>query len=294
MTRRRWTAILAAALVAGLLAGTRGEPARAAVQASPSRIVSLVPAVTEMLFAMGAGPAVVAVSSFDRFPPEAARLPKVGALLDPDFERVLSLRPDLVVIYGSQTDLATRLTRASIPHFSYRDSTLGDLFATMRQVGVRVGRAVNAERLAASIERDLEAVRTRVSGRARPRTALIFDREPGSLRGMYASGGRGFLHDLLSIAGGENVFGDVARDGLQVTSELLLARRPEIIIELVPSEGWPEARIARERALWTTLSSIPAVRSGRIHILADSSLSIPGPRVARAAAVFAAALHGER
>jgi iron complex transport system substrate-binding protein len=133
-----------------------------------------------------------------------------------------------------------------------------------------------------------------VSGRARPRTALIFNREPGSLRGMYASGGRGFLHDLLSIAGGDNVFGDVARDGLQVTSELLLSRQPEVIIELVPSAGWSEARMARERALWTTLSSIPAVRSGRIQILADSSLSIPGPRVARAAAAFAAALHGDR
>ena len=86
-----------------------------------ARIISLVPALTEMLFAIGAGPQVVAVSSFDRYPPEVTRCPRVGALLDPDVERMLSLRPDLVAIYGSQTDLH-RAAR-SAPRF--RSSTTG-------------------------------------------------------------------------------------------------------------------------------------------------------------------------
>ena len=67
--------------------------------AAPTRIISLVPAVSEMLFAIGAGPQVVAVSSFDDYPPEVLKLPRVGALLDPDLERILSLRPDLVIVY---------------------------------------------------------------------------------------------------------------------------------------------------------------------------------------------------
>ena len=71
-------------------------------QAPPSRIVSLVPAATEMLFAIGAGPRVVAVSSYDHEPPAVERLPRVGALLDPDLERIMGLRPDLVVVYGTQ------------------------------------------------------------------------------------------------------------------------------------------------------------------------------------------------
>src|SRR5688572_22497973 len=89
----------------------------AAGQGPARRVVSLVSAVTEMLFAIGAGDAVVGVSNYDTFPPEVTTRPKVGALVDPDFERILTLRPDLVVVYGSQDDLMRRLERAAIPFY---------------------------------------------------------------------------------------------------------------------------------------------------------------------------------
>src|SRR5262245_24707828 len=84
---------------------------------APKRIVSLVPNVTEILFAIGAGPQVVAVSNYDVEPPEVRSLPTVGALLDPDTEKIISLRPDLVITYGSKADLQAQLKRASIPFF---------------------------------------------------------------------------------------------------------------------------------------------------------------------------------
>ena len=84
-------------------------------QATPTRVISLVPALTEMVFAIGAGHRVVAVSSYDEDPPQVRKLPRVGALLDPDVERIISLRSDLVLLYGSQTDLMAQLARASVP-----------------------------------------------------------------------------------------------------------------------------------------------------------------------------------
>jgi iron complex transport system substrate-binding protein len=90
-----------AGVTASVACGREATPAPGKAQ----RIVSLVPAVTEMLFAIGAGPQVVGVSSYDHFPAEVEALPKVGALVDPDTERILSLRPDLVVVYGSQSDV---------------------------------------------------------------------------------------------------------------------------------------------------------------------------------------------
>ncbi len=156
----------------------------------PQRIISLVPALTEMLFAIGAGPQVVAVSSFDRFPPEAASRPKVGALLDPDVERILSLAPDLVVIYGSQTDLRRQLQRAAIPTYDYRHAGLADVLTTLRDLGRVTGHAAGGERTAGDIERRLDAVTTRVAAARRPRTLLVFGREPGSLRNMYVAGGQ--------------------------------------------------------------------------------------------------------
>ena len=267
------------------------EAAQDSRAAAPRRIISLVPAVTEMLFAIGAGPAVVGVSTFDRYPEQVATRPRVGALVDPDFERILTLRPDLVVVYGSQDDLMQRLARANIPIYRYRHATLDDILRTIREIGELVGRLEDADRLATRIAADLDAIRASVAGRPRPRTVILFGREPGSLRGMYASGGYGFVHDMLEIAGGEDIFADVPRENLQATAETLLARAPEVIIELRSSgTGWTPERLAAERAVWRGLPSLPAVRSGRIRILTDESLTVPGPRVAESVRRIAEAL----
>ena len=258
---------------------------------SPARIISLVPAVTEMLFAIGAGDRVVGVSSYDRFPPEVASRPRVGALVDPDFERILSLRPDLVVAYGTQDELIARLKRTNVPVFHYVHAGLGDVTTTIRALGDRVGRSDAARDVATSIERDLAAVRARVAGRPRPRTVLLFGREPNTLRAMFASAGLGFMHDLVELAGGEDVFSDIRRQSLQLSTETLLARRPEVIIEVHPAEGWTPERVARELAVWSGLGGVPAVRTRRVYILADDRLSVPGPRVAEAARMLADVLH---
>jgi len=155
-----------------------------------------------------------------------------------------------------------------------------------------VGRVAQAEDVASRIERELADVRRSVAGRPRPRTALIFGREAGTLRGIYASGGIGFMHDMLEAAGGQDIFADIKRQNLQATAELLLARAPEVIIEAYASEGWPPERIAREREVWRGLPSLPAVRSGRVYVLADDRLSVPGPRVAEGVRVLASVLHG--
>ena len=110
----------------------------------PKRIISLVPAVTEMLYAIGAGSQVVGVSSFDHFPAQVESLPRVGGLLDPDFERIVRLAPDLVIVYGTQTDLTAKLDRARIPMFSYVHAGRSDVTAPIRQLGDRVGHASEA------------------------------------------------------------------------------------------------------------------------------------------------------
>jgi iron complex transport system substrate-binding protein len=278
-------------------AARRAEARRSSDTASPyhtqrpQRIVSLVPAVTEMLFAIGAGDQVIGISSYDRYPPEALARTRVGALVDPDVERILTLRPDLVIVYGTQTDLMARLSRAAIPMFAYEHAGLADVTTTIDRLGNRVGRATEARRVVAGIEGDIADVRRRVAGRPRPRTAIIFDREPGSLRGMFASAGRGFLHDMLEVAGGVDVFADVDRQSLQVSTEVLLARAPEVIIELQPAGNWTPDRLARERSLWNSLAGLPAVRANRVHILVDEALPVPGPRVARGIRLLADTLH---
>jgi iron complex transport system substrate-binding protein len=267
------------------------DPIVHASQVPAKRIVSLIPALTEMTFAIGAGDAVVAVSSYDEDPPQVKSLPKVGALIDPDVERIIALRPDLVLLYASQTDLITQLSRARIPYYEYRHGGLASVTVTIRALGQRTGHAREAEALAADIERRLAALRKRTAGARKPRTLLVFGRERGSLRNIYASGGRGFLHDMLEAAGGANVFGAIQAESVQASTEMILAQKPDVIIELRSTDIPAENERATEIGSWQTLASIPAVRTGRIYLLSGRWLVVPGPRVAAGAEEFARVLH---
>jgi iron complex transport system substrate-binding protein len=281
--------LLALLAVASTWAGR--SPSAQTVHASPTRIISLVPSVSEMLFAMGEGRRLVGVSSYVRFPPEVSAIPKVGGLVDPDVERILALRPDLVVLYATQTELVQRLDRVGIPYFSYVHRALPDIATTLRAIGARIGVAARADAVAAGMEASLAAIREQTSRLPHPTTLLVFGRDPASLRNVYASGGYGFLHDMLEIAGGTNVFGDVRQESVQVSTELLLARRPEVIIELRYGDSVATSDIPKELLVWNTLASVPAVRNHRIQALVGDEFVVPGPRVVEATRKLAHALH---
>jgi cobalamin transport system substrate-binding protein len=278
----------AAASVAALLVmvSVRAQP-------SPRRIVSLVPATTEMLFAMGAGDRVAGVSDYDRFPPEVEKITRVGGLLDPNLERILALRPDLVIVYETQADLKRQLDRAGVPVYGYVHRGLPDITETMRALGRRIGAQMTADAEAARIERQLAATAARVAGRKRPKTLLVFGRDPGALRHIDASGGYGFLHDLLEIAGGTDALADLKRQSVQMSTEMVLVRAPEVILELHYGTSLPGSRTEAERRVWNALPSVPAVKNNRVYLLTGDEFVVPGPRIVIAADRFARTLHSE-
>jgi iron complex transport system substrate-binding protein len=221
------------------------------------------------------------------------KLPRVGALLDPDTERILSLRPDMVITYGSQSELEAQFTRAGIRTYSYRHGGIATVLQSLRELAAITGHRDEGERAARDIEAQLDRVRSRVRGRPRPRTLLVFERQPKALRDIYASGGTGFLHEMLEQAGGDNVFADISREAVQPSTETLLTRAPDVILE-VRAAGLIEAKdVAAERNVWLALASLPAVRNGRIHVVSADYLVVPGPRLAQAVELIARVLHPE-
>jgi iron complex transport system substrate-binding protein len=286
LTRR-----LALALVALVPIGSATATLREAGAADAHRIISIIPATTEMLFAMGAGDRVVAVGSYDRFPPEVEKLPRVGALLDPNVERILALRPDLVVLYGTQTDLRQQMDRAGVHYYSYVHRGLPDVTQTIRGLGARVGVEAAANALAARIERQLADVRERVAHAPRPKTLLVFGREPGTLKNIDASGGKGFLHDMLDTAGADNVMADAKQQSVVMSTELVLARAPDVIIELRYTRG--DAAPQSDARAWDALPSVPAVKNHKVFELQGEEFVVPGPRVASATERLARTLHPE-
>jgi iron complex transport system substrate-binding protein len=259
--------------------------------APPQRIVSLIPAVTEMLFAIGDGQRLVGVTSYDHFPPEVSRIARMGGLLDPDVERILALRPDLVVVYNTQVELKQRLARAGIGYYSYEHRALPDITATLRAIGARIGSGDRANAAAGDMERAIAAIRSGLSRVPHPRTMLVFERDLLSLRNVYASGGYGFLHDMLEAAGGQNVFADVKQQSVEVSTEMVLARRPDVIIELWYGDSANALNLGRQQQAWIALASVPAVRNHRVYELVGDEFVVPGPRVVDATRRLARTLH---
>lgn len=285
--------LLHAVVAFWLMSAANPAAIQAPASTSARRIVSLVPATTEMLFDMGAGDRVIGVGTYDHFPPQVESLPKLGGLLDPSIERLIAMRPDLVIVYDTQTELRRQLERSGIPQWSYSLQGLADVATTMRALGRRIGMEAAGQAAADRLAASLEGVKARVAGRPRPKTLLIFGRDPGSLRAINASGGYGFLHDLLELAGGTDVLNDIKKPAVNMSTEMVLARAPEAIIELHYGDSAQSRNLDVERRVWNTLPAVPAVRNNRVYLLTGNAFVVPGPRVTQVAERFAHVLHPE-
>src|SRR5262249_24336500 len=157
--------------------------------------------------------------------------------------------------YATQRELIERLDRAHLAYFSYEHRALPDIAQTIRAVGARIGSSERANTVASEIEASLDSIRRATAPLPHPPTLLVFGRDPGTLRSMYVSGGYGFLHDMLVIAGGTNVFADIVKQSVQATTEMLLARRPEMIIELKYGDKTPTADAEKGLEVWNRLAS---------------------------------------
>jgi len=252
--------------------------------APPVRIVSLVPAVTEVLFALGAGDRVVGRSVWDVEPPAVLSVPSVGDALRPDPERVLARRPDLVILHAGPDNAgaAERLAGLGAPTLAVRIDDLDDLDRTVRLLGRLLGREREASDLRERIRAELEEVRAATDGL--PRVSVYYD---VAWPPAITIGGGSYLDDLITIAGGRNVFGDLPAPSPHVALEAIVARDPDVI--LVPGDDAIAVSAGPgDRPGW---DAVGAVMRGDLRRVDASLLHRLGPRVGAAARALATALH---
>ncbi|MFZ5928583.1 MAG: ABC transporter substrate-binding protein [Acidobacteriota bacterium] len=267
----------------------------AALAAPPQRIVSTAPSLTEILFALGLGPRVVGVTEFCRYPAEAARKPKIGTFLEPNFERILAQRPDLVLVVRNPVRLAERLSQLGLHAVEIPQDTVGEILASIRQIGRLAGVEARANELAASIQRDLDAVRRRAEGLPRRKVLFLVGRSPGTLQGMVGVGPGTFIDELIRLAGGENVLAGSPMAYPRVSVEQILAADPDVILDVgdfAHHEGRPMDSPEQFRALWAPYSALRAVRNRQVRQAAGEVLIRPGPRVAEGARLCLELIHG--
>jgi ABC-type Fe3+-hydroxamate transport system substrate-binding protein len=255
--------------------------------ATPSRIVSTSPSITETLFALGLGDRVVGVSEYCRFPPAVLKLPKVGTFLKPDAESIAGLRPDLVFVHELSSGIDRPLAALRIPFVVVDRGTLASVFSAILQIAQAAGEPARGDSLVADIERRLQQVRRGALDTARPRALFIIGRSPGTLTDLVAVGPGSYINDLIEIAGGRNVLAIQGQPEYpRISLETVLRLDPDVIVDTVDmGETEAERRLRQpiNERLWSAYPTLTAVKHRRVHAATTDALVVPGPRVVDAA-----------
>ncbi|MCC6341413.1 MAG: cobalamin-binding protein [Bryobacterales bacterium] len=260
------------------------------------RIISTTPSVTEILFALGLGPRVVGVTTFCRYPEEARRLPKIGTFLDPSMETILGLRPDLVIVQKNPVRLTERLRAVGLRVIEVDPESMEGVHQTIAEIARTVGIEKQGRELSARIRSGIEKVKRVTAKLPRRRVVFFVGRTPGTLDGLIAAAKGSYLTELLADAGGENIFEDSPAAYPKVSLEELLARDPEIILDMGDSTLTGAITEEHKREvirLWDRYQTLSAVRNHRVYPVADDRFVIPGPRMVEALRIFARLLHPE-
>ena len=263
---------------------------------NPQRIVSTAPSITELLYALGLGDRIVGVDRFSRYPPEVLRKQKIGDYANPNLEVIASLRPDLVMIPTNPVKLAERLGTLRLKVLEIDQEGLAKLYESFRIVGDATGARAQAAKLTSSVRGQLETIRTRAAPLKRTRMMFVVGRTPNRLDGLIVVGQASYLNEIIALAGGENVFRDAVASYPAVSLEEVLARNPDVIVDMgdmADTVGVTDQHKREVTSLWERLTNVAAVKQHRVFAVASDVYVVPGPRVVEAAKAFLAMLHPE-
>jgi iron complex transport system substrate-binding protein len=262
------------------------------LSAAPRRIVSLVPSVTEIVFAIGAQDRLVGVTDFCDFPPEARQKPRVGGMVAPSLEAIVALRPDLVVVTsaGNREETVEQLRRLRIPVYQVAPQSIEDVLTAILRLGEVTGGAEAGRALAAALRRRIQDVAARVAPFPRPRVLYVLWPDP-----LIVPGRGAVISELIRLAGGDSVTADVPEAYPRYSTEAAIARSPQVIFlaRHGSAQGVPAAADPIARQKWERFGSLPAIRTGRLHAVDGNLLHRYGPRMVDGLEMLAQLTHPE-
>ena len=239
---------------------------------APSRIISFAPSITEMVYALGGEDRLAGVTSWCNWPPRAKEKTAVGDMMSPNFERMVSLKPQLAIMIGSRPGpLLKKFEALDIPVICFKDETVADIQRAVKVLGLLLERPAKADSMIKEIDSQLTAIKAAVDSvplNERPKVFAELGSSP-----LFAAGDSSFIGQMIVLAGGINVTGDIGSSYAAVNSELVVKNDPDIIIVLHPQA---DKKQIEQRVGWQNVS---AVKSGRIYPGLDQDVILrPGPR----------------
>ncbi|PIQ98816.1 MAG: hypothetical protein COV66_13000 [Nitrospinae bacterium CG11_big_fil_rev_8_21_14_0_20_45_15] len=255
------------------------------------RIITSTPSATEILFAIGAGDRVVAVTDFCSYPPEACKLPSIGGLLNPSVESWITLRPDLIIYQGGNNRLASNARNLNIETLSVPLDNLKDIYSAIKKLGDLTGQQKEAEQLSAKIQSQLNEFKNALKNVHSKSVLLLLGDSNDPRRDLYAVGKGTFLDELLTLAGGENILPPTAARYPKVTKEFIIKVSPEIIIEAGPKSRLSPEEQQERIVAWSRFPGIRAVQTKSIFFIGDDYVLLPGPRLTQTVERFGQVIH---
>jgi iron complex transport system substrate-binding protein len=251
----------------------------------------MAPSLTETLLALGLGDRIVGVT---RYCPPVDGAVSVGGYLDPSFEVIVALDPDLVIVMQSHGELVRRLAGLGLRSLQVDQHDVEGIISAIEVIGLRCNVEERGRELSIQLRGELEQVAASVAGQPRPTALVVVGRQPGEgLGGLWAAAGDTFYDDVVRLAGGVNAIGNVNIRYPELSREGLLAVDPDVIIDVLADGGSRGVSIEEAAADWLEVDGLRAVSGGRVHILTEDFVVIPGPRIVDTVRLVAQLLHPE-
>lgn len=244
------------------------------------RIISLSPNITEILFELGLEEKIVGVTNFCNYPDAAKQKSKIGGYLDPNYEAIVLLKPDIVIILPEQENVKKYLFELGIKSFTVNNKTIADILSAIESIGRLCDVQQRTNELLENIQSRMQSISNKTRQLKKPSVLISIDRTIGSgvLSDVYAAGQKTHYDELITLAGGTNVLGKSKITYPVLTAEGIIYLNPEIIFDVVvdfKKQGLSENKIKSD---WDCVGGVTAVKNKRIYVLGESYTVIPGPR----------------
>ena len=260
-------------------------------ESSHKRIISMSPAITEVLFKIGAGNRIVGVTEFCDFPEEAKKLPKLGGILNPNVESIVTLQPDLIVHHYDSVKIKNIAIKLGVDYLPVKLTDISSILDSIEQIGQKTGFSENAINLRQKLEGEINFYKKKFNSKKKKSVLLLLGDSNDPMRDLYAAGRNTFLGELLNLAGGENILPETFAEYPKISREFIIQKSPEVIIIAGPmAKLSPEQEIEHKKR-WSKFPSVKAVQNGNIHYIAEDYILIPGPRLTKLVDQFSQSIY---
>ena len=259
-----------------------------------SRIISLAPNITEILYALGMEEKIIGVTRYCKYPPEAMKKKKIGGYLDPNYETIAAASPDLVIVFPEQIQPINHFARLGIKTLTVKHLTIEDILESIMIIGQSCGVPEKADRLVGQLKARIKTIEERTENLDKQRVLVCVERNitAGTFGAVYIAGQDGFYSKMIELAGGVNAYTGRIKFP-KVGHEGIIAMNPNVIIDVVSDIESRRLDAEQLREQWEELAEVEAVKKKQVYIFGENYIAIPGPRFILTLEKIAKAIHPE-